>query len=117
MIRITEAKIAGAIREISIERGYHPKDFALLSFGGAGGFVSTAVTREIGIPRVIVPLGPANFSALGILMVDVTHDLAQTPGTRRQAIDVETANGHCAGLTEQAREQPRHDGIRPARAA
>src|SRR5690606_22441848 len=45
MIRITEAKIAGAIREISIERGYHPKDFALLSFGGAGGFVSTA---EIG---------------------------------------------------------------------
>src|SRR5690606_23623071 len=78
MIRIAEAKIAGAIREISIERGYHPKDFALVSFGGAGGFVAAAVAREIGIPRVVVPMGAANFSALGMLMVDVTHDLAQT---------------------------------------
>ncbi|MFO7246488.1 MAG: hydantoinase/oxoprolinase family protein [Thermaerobacter sp.] len=111
MIRITEAKIAGAIREISIERGYHPKDFALLSFGGAGGFVSTAVAREIGIPRVIVPIGPANFSALGMLMVDVTHDLAQTHVTRLDEMDVDTVNGIYAELIERARELLRQDGF------
>ncbi|HEX6988578.1 MAG TPA: hydantoinase/oxoprolinase family protein [Bacillota bacterium] len=111
MIRITEAKIAGAIREISIERGYHPKDFALLSFGGAGGFVATAVAREIGIPRVVVPIGPANFSALGMLMVDVTHDLAQTYVTRLEGMDVAAVNRIYAELVQRAREALHQDGF------
>lgn len=111
MIRIAEAKIAGAIREISIERGYHPKDFALVSFGGAGGFVAAAVAREIGIPRVVVPMGAANFSALGMLMVDVTHDLAQTHVTRLEEMDVDTVNGIYADLIERAREALRQDGF------
>lgn len=78
IMRISEAKIAGAVREISIERGHHPRDFALLAFGGGGGFVAASVARELGIPRAIVPPGPANFSALGMLMVDVVHDFSRT---------------------------------------
>ena len=78
MLRMSEAKITGAIREISIERGFHPGDFALFAFGGGGGFVASGVARELGLPRVIIPPGPANFSALGMLMVDVVHDFSQT---------------------------------------
>ena len=66
ILRISEAKIVGAVRVISIERGYHPKDFAMLAFGGGGAFVAASVARELGIPRVIVPPGPANFSAFGM---------------------------------------------------
>lgn len=78
IVRISEAKITGAIREISVERGFHPKDFALLGFGGGGGLVSCNVAREIGIPTVIIPPGAGNFSAWGMMMVDVVYDFAQT---------------------------------------
>ncbi|MBV7327211.1 hydantoinase/oxoprolinase family protein [Chloroflexi bacterium TSY] len=67
ILRISEAKIAGAVREISIEQGYHPRDFAMLAYGGGGAFVAAAVARDLEIPRVIVPPGPANFSAFGML--------------------------------------------------
>ena len=63
IVRISEAKISGAIREISIEQGFHPKDFGLLAFGGGGGLVASSVARELGIPMAIIPPGPANFSA------------------------------------------------------
>jgi N-methylhydantoinase A len=90
MLRISEAKITGAIREISVERGFHPKDFALLAFGGGGGFVAAGVARELGVPTVIIPPGPANFSALGMLMVDVVHDFAQTYVAELQHADATT---------------------------
>ena len=53
IVRISEVKVAGAVREISIERGYHPKDFALLAYGGGGGFLAARVARELSIPTVI----------------------------------------------------------------
>lgn len=112
MIRIAEAKIAGAIREISVERGYHPKDFGLLAFGGAGGFVASAVAREIGIPKVIIPHGPANFSALGMLMVDVVHDFAQTFVTPvEEGVDLAAINGIYARMAAQAQAALREDGF------
>ena len=87
MLRISEAKITAAIREISIERGLHPADFSILAFGGGGGFVAAEVARELGIPEVIIPPGPSNFSALGMLMVDVVHDFAQTFVTGLEHVD------------------------------
>ena len=104
ILRISEAKITGAIREISIERGYHPRDFAILAFGGGGGFVGAGVARELGAPKVIVPPGPANFSALGMLMVDVVHDFAQTYVTGLEDVDVSAMNDIYSGLTERAQE-------------
>jgi N-methylhydantoinase A len=111
MLRISEAKITGAIREISVERGFHPKDFALLAFGGGGGFVATGVARELGAPTVIIPPGPANFSALGMLMVDVVHDFAQTCVTELEGADI-AAIGHIyAGLVHQGQAALARDGF------
>ena len=92
ILRISEAKIAGAVREISIEQGHHPRDFAMLAYGGGGAFVAAAVARDLGIPTVIVPPGPANFSAFGMLMVDVVHDFAQTYVTSMVDLDVAQVN-------------------------
>jgi N-methylhydantoinase A len=111
ILRISEAKITGALREISVERGFHPKDFALLAFGGGGGFVATGVARELGVPTVIVPPGPANFSAFGMLMVDVVHDFSQTSVLELDTVDVAAVNQVYTNLTTQGQEALTRDGF------
>jgi N-methylhydantoinase A len=110
-VRISEAKITGALREISVERGFHPKDFALLAFGGGGGFVAASVARELGIPKTIIPPGPANFSALGMLMVDVVHDFAQTCVTDLAHADVAMLNSIYAQLSARGHDALTRDGF------
>lgn len=78
VIRITNTKITGAVRAITVEMGRDPQEFALLSFGGAGGLVAVDVARELNVPTVVVPPGQGAFSALGMLMADVQHDFART---------------------------------------
>lgn len=78
ILRITTTRITGAVREITVERGHVPADFAILSFGGGGGLIAADVARELGVPRVIVPPGPGAFCALGMLFADVVHDTART---------------------------------------
>jgi N-methylhydantoinase A len=70
--------MTSAIREISIQRGHDPRDFTLIAYGGAGPMHAAALAEEIGIPRVLVPLHPGNFSALGLLASDVKHDDVRT---------------------------------------
>ena len=111
IVRISETKISGAIREISIEQGFHPKDFALLAFGGGGGLVATSVAQELGIPTAIIPPGPANFSALGMLMVDVIHDFSQTYVTELAEVDVATVNRLYADLVQRGHAALQPDGF------
>ena len=70
--------MTSAIREISIQRGHDPRDFTLIAFGGAGPMHALALADEIGIPRVLVPRHPGNFSALGLLASDIKHDDVRT---------------------------------------
>ena len=67
--------MADAIRLVSIMRGYDPRDFALVAFGGAGSLHGVALARDLSIPTVIVPPYPGVTSALGCLLVDIQHDL------------------------------------------
>jgi N-methylhydantoinase A len=78
IVRIAVARMTSAIREISIQRGHDPRDFTLVAFGGAGPMHALALAGEIGIPRVLVPRHPGNFSALGLLASDIKHDDVRT---------------------------------------
>ncbi len=78
IVTIAVARMTSAIREISIQRGHDPRDFTLVAFGGAGPMHALALAEEIGIPRVLVPRHPGNFSALGLLASDVKHDDVRT---------------------------------------
>jgi len=78
IVRISDTKIMGAVRAITVDLGRDPKDFVLLSLGGAGGLVAVEVARDLGIPTVIVPPGQGAFCAFGMLMADVQHDFART---------------------------------------
>lgn len=76
--RIAAMNMSLAVRGISTERGYDPRDFALVAFGGAGPLHAAEVARELHIPTIIVPNYPAHFSALGMLMADIKHDYVRT---------------------------------------
>jgi N-methylhydantoinase A len=78
IIRVVNANMERAIRVVSIQRGYDPRDFALVAFGGAGPMHGWALAKNLGIPRVIIPLAPGLHSALGLLATNLRCDQSQT---------------------------------------
>ena len=78
IVTIAVARMTSAIREISIQRGHDPRDFTLIAFGGAGPMHALALAEGMGIPSVLVPRHPGNFSALGLLASDIKHDDVRT---------------------------------------
>ena len=81
-LQIAVAKMAGAVREVSVHRGFDPRDFALLGFGGAGPMHAMAVAEELGISRVLVPRFPGHLSALGQMLADLRRDTVAAWGGR-----------------------------------
>ncbi|WP_217571082.1 hydantoinase/oxoprolinase family protein [Mesorhizobium sp. GbtcB19] len=78
VLRLGNMKMAGAIRMVSVSRGHDPRDFALFAFGGAGPLHATALARELGLPRVLVPARPGITNALGCVVADMRHDFVNT---------------------------------------
>ncbi len=78
VVRIAINKMSLAVREVSVAKGYDPRDFAMVASGGAGPLHAVAIARELHIPTVIVPRFPAHFSALGMLVADERHDVTRT---------------------------------------
>jgi len=78
IVDIAIAKMSLAVREVSVAKGYDPRDFALVASGGAGPLHVLAIARELHVPKVVVPLFPSHFSALGMLLADERHDFIRT---------------------------------------
>jgi N-methylhydantoinase A len=82
ILDVVEATMEKAIRVISVERGYDPRDYTLVAFGGAGGLHACSLSDALSIPRVLIPQFPGALSALGILRADVVKDFSQTVAIR-----------------------------------
>jgi len=78
IIEIANAHMERALRVISVEQGHDPRDFTLLSFGGAGGLHASELARQLRIPRVLIPPIASTLSAFGMLTADVVKDYSQT---------------------------------------
>jgi N-methylhydantoinase A len=78
VVRVVNANMERALRVVSIERGYDPRDFALVAFGGAGGLHACELAEALAIPTVIIPALPGALSAIGILESDVIKDFSRT---------------------------------------
>lgn len=110
-IRIANANMADAVRLVSVRRGYDPRDFALVVFGGAGPLHGVDLARELNIPTVIVPANPGLTSALGCLLVDVRHDLSSMYLADAASADARAIEAVFAELEGQARERLLAEGV------
>jgi N-methylhydantoinase A len=115
IIEIANWDQANAIRQMTIQRGIDPRQFALLSFGGSGPAQSAAVMDLIGMKVCIVPPNPGNLSAFGLLAVDWRTDQIVTKVTHEDAIDVAMIAGLYAGLENDATATLVEDGIERTR--
>jgi N-methylhydantoinase A len=78
VLQVANVRMGGAIRMVSVSLGADPRDFALFAFGGAGPLHATALARELGIPRVLVPARPGITNAIGCVAADLRHDFVRT---------------------------------------
>ncbi len=114
-VAIAVAKMAGAVREVSVHRGFDPRDFALVGFGGAGPMHGFLVAEELGMNEVVIPRFPGHLSALGQMMADLRRDLVKAWGGRLSELSPTDLREHADALQRQGSELLRADGIPPER--
>lgn len=88
ILRVANSRMAGAIRLVSIERGFDPKQFAFMPFGGGGGLHACAMLADVGIASAIVPRYPGVTSAMGCVIADMRQDFVQTVNSTVDAADL-----------------------------
>jgi N-methylhydantoinase A len=126
IVAVANANMERALRVISVERGYDPRDFSLVSFGGAGGLHAADLARSLGMSRIIVPLNSGTFSALGILTSNIVRDVSRSVlrsvpqakgGRSRQFTDfLQWLRESLRHLEAEARGALRREGFAAARA-
>lgn len=87
VLKIANARMAGAIRLVSIERGHDPAEFAAMPFGGGGALHTGALIKEVGLKSALVPRFPGVTSALGCVVADMRHDRVQTVNRLLDGLD------------------------------
>jgi N-methylhydantoinase A len=110
ILEISIAKMSLAVREVSVQKGYDPRDFALIASGGAGPLHVLAIARELHIPKVIVPLFPSHFSALGMLLADERHDFIRTYYSDMASVDFAAVTAIHDEMAQEALSSLRHAG-------
>ncbi len=115
ILRIAATKMSYAVKGVTTERGLDAGSFALVAYGGAGPLHATAVAREIGIRKVIVPRAPGHFSAFGMLFSDLRYDFVRTWFTPLEAFDFERFEGVFRELETEGREAIAASSIAPKR--
>jgi N-methylhydantoinase A len=97
-----------AVREVSVEKGYDPRDFVMIASGGAGPLHVLAIARELHIPTVVVPLFPSHFSALGMLLADERHDFIRTFYSDLASVDLDALAAVYGEMVAEAQAGLRH---------
>jgi N-methylhydantoinase A len=109
IVRVVNAGMENALRRVSVERGYDPRAFTLLAFGGAGPLHACALASALGIRRVLVPTAPGALSALGILDADLRREFSRTVMLAPHSPRIESIFRE---LEAEARETLRLEGAR-----
>ena len=112
VLDIVNAKMADAIRTITIRRGIDPRDFSLVAFGGAGPAQAVALAEELQIKEVIVPVYPGAFSAWGMLQTDARHDFKETLYGFWDLTDLGTLNAAFSAMSDKGRAYLLGEGIK-----
>jgi N-methylhydantoinase A len=111
ILAIINAKMAEAMRTITVEQGIDPREYSLVAFGGAGPMHAVALAQELEIEEIIVPPAPGTFSAFGMLQTDIRHDLTQTYYEAMAPSLAEDLESIYAKLEDEAREVLDDEGV------
>jgi len=110
VIRIANANMINALKLVSVRRGYDPRDFMMVAFGGGGAMHAAALAAELHVGRVLIPRAPGHFSAWGMLMTDPIQDFTRTTLLRSEAANLVRIGTLYAALEAEAREFFAGDG-------
>jgi len=113
IVEIANAAMVNALRLVLVQRGYDPRDFTLIAFGGAGPVHANRLAAETEIPTVIIPMSPGTTSALGLLVTDLRHDFSTTLMRRMDGLDPVEAESTYRQLEARGRADLARDGIAP----
>ncbi len=111
VIQVANARMAGAIRLVSVERGHDPAEFALMSFGGGGALHAGALIDEIGLARALIPRYPGVTSALGCTIADMRFDRVQTLNTGLEQADAAALSRMMRELAKAGEENLAQSGV------
>jgi N-methylhydantoinase A len=113
IVEIANAAMVNALRLVSVQRGYDPRAFVLVAFGGAGPVHANRLSAELEIPTTLIPLSPGITSALGLLVTDLKHDDATTLIQPVDRLDLARVEDAFSRMTEKGREALAREGVRP----
>jgi N-methylhydantoinase A len=112
ILTVANAKMAGAIRVASIERGHDPRQFAYMPFGGGGALHVCAMMREVGVTTGLIPRYPGVTSALGCVMADMRHDAVQTLNQNLKDLQLDQLRQRLSDLATQCQQRLDSAGVR-----
>jgi N-methylhydantoinase A len=111
IIRVADARMAGAIRLVSVERGHDPTKFAAMPFGGGGALHAGALVRDVGLSCAIVPPFPGVTSAFGCVIADIRHDQVQTLNVLLDEADIAVLDRRMVEAGEAAKSVVEKTGV------
>jgi len=103
--RLVNANMIGALRVVTIQRGYDPRDFSMVVSGGTGAIHAVRMAQELRIPRVIVPFSAGVFSAFGLITADARYDMTRSYVARTSMADPEKMQAIIGEITEEAKSK------------
>jgi len=111
IVEIANAAMINALRLVSVQRGYDPRDFVLVAFGGAGPVHANRLAAETEIPTTLIPMSPGITSAMGLLVTDLKHDYSATLIRRVDGLDTRTVEETFRNLEQEGRAALTREGI------
>lgn len=111
ILRVVNSNMAHALKQVSLRRGYDPREFVLVASGGAGGLHAATLGRELGVKETIVPRAPGQFSAWGMLLTDLRRDYVRTLVRPFEAGAVGTVDDAFTTMADRAREAFAAEGV------
>ena len=111
IVEIANNAMVGALRRVSVQRGYDPRDFLLVAFGGAGPVHANRLAAELEIPRVLVPMSPGTTSAMGLLVTDIKHDYSMALIQRVDRLDLQFAVAQFRRMRSEGKDALAREGV------
>jgi N-methylhydantoinase A len=111
ILEIANANMIKALKLVSVARGYDPRDFALVAFGGAGPMHGTRIAEELRCKTVIIPFAPGVIAALGLLAAPIRYDYVVSRIAELNQLDLLECNGYYKRLAERAYKEMSKEGI------